>query len=79
VDGNFQPRAGFASALNDRSVVRGGIGRYHEKLFNGQASRLQAKGVFGESFIINFPLTNAEPGPSADGCRPIRCSSTVQP
>jgi carboxypeptidase family protein/TonB-dependent receptor-like protein len=66
VDGNnLQPRAGFAYALNDRSVVRGGIGRYYEKLFNGQASPLQANGVFGESFIVNFPLTNADPGPSS--------------
>jgi Carboxypeptidase regulatory-like domain/TonB dependent receptor-like, beta-barrel/TonB-dependent Receptor Plug Domain len=65
VDGNnVQPRAGFAYALDDRSVVRGGIGRYYEKLFNGQASPLQASGVFGESFIVNFPLTNADPGPS---------------
>src|SRR5262245_15413083 len=65
VDGNnLQPRAGFAYALNNRSVVRGGIGRYYEKLFNGQASPLQANGVFGESFIVNFPINSADPGPS---------------
>jgi outer membrane receptor for ferrienterochelin and colicin len=61
---NFQPRVGFAFALNDRSVIRGGIGRYYEKLFNGQASPLQANGVFGDSFIVNFPVSAADPGPS---------------
>jgi hypothetical protein len=61
---NFQPRAGVAFALDDRSVVRGGIGRYYEKLFNGQASPLQANGVFGDSFIVNFPINAADPGPS---------------
>jgi hypothetical protein len=66
VDGNnIQPRARFAYAVNDRSLVRGGIGRYYEKLFNGRASPLQANGVFGESFFVNFPLTNADPGPSS--------------
>jgi hypothetical protein len=62
---NFQPRAGLAFALNERSVVRGGIGRYYEKLFNGQASPLQASGVFGDSFIVNFPVSAADPGPSS--------------
>ena len=61
---NLQPRAGFAYALNDRSVVRGGIGRYYEKLFNGQASPLQGNGVLGDSFIVNFPVAAADPGPS---------------
>jgi outer membrane receptor protein involved in Fe transport len=61
---NFQPRAGFAYNLDGRSVLRGGIGRYYEKLFNGQASPLQASGVFGDSFIVNFPNNAADPGPS---------------
>ncbi len=61
---NFQPRAGFAYNLDGRSVIRGGIGRYYEKFFVGQASPLQANGVFGESFIVNFPVNAADPGPS---------------
>ncbi len=61
---NFQPRAGFAYDLDGRSVVRGGIGRYYEKLFNGQASPLQSNGVFGDSFIVNFPVSSADSGPS---------------
>ena len=61
---NFQPRAGFAYNVDGRSVIRGGIGRYYEKLFVGQASPLQETGVFGRSFIVNFPVSAADPGPS---------------
>jgi Carboxypeptidase regulatory-like domain/TonB dependent receptor/TonB-dependent Receptor Plug Domain len=61
---NFQPRAGFALNIDGRSVVRGGIGRYYEKLFLGQVSPLQSSGVFGDSFIVNFPVSTADPGPS---------------
>ena len=62
---NYQPRAGFAYNLDGRSVVRGGVGRYYEKFFVGQASPLQANGVFGNSFTVNFPTNAADPGPSA--------------
>jgi hypothetical protein len=61
---NFQPRAGFAFNIDGRSVLRGGIGRYYEKLFLGQVSPLQSTGVFGESLVVNFPLNTADPGPS---------------
>jgi len=61
---NFQPRAGFAYNIDGRSVIRGGIGRYYEKFFNGLASPLQSNGVFGSSLIVNFPVSNADPGPS---------------
>ena len=62
---NFQPRAGFAYNIDGRSVIRGGIGRYYEKFFNGLASPLQSNGVFGSSLIVNFPVSNADPGPSS--------------
>lgn len=61
---NFQPRFGFAYNVDGRSVVRGGIGRYYEKLFVGQVSPLQETGVFGKSLIVNFPVSQADPGPS---------------
>ena len=61
---NFQPRFGFAYNVDGRSVVRGGIGRYYEKLFVGQASPLQETGVFGRSLIVNFPVSQPDPGPS---------------
>ena len=61
---NFQPRVGFAYNLDGKSVIRGGIGKFYEKFFIGQASPLQANGVFGDSFIVNFPVASADPGPS---------------
>ena len=61
---NFQPRAGFAYNVDGRSVIRGGIGRYYEKLYVGQASPLQETGVFGRSLIINFPVSQPDRGPS---------------
>ena len=66
---NYQPRAGFAYNLDGRSVVRGGIGRYYEKLFVGQGSPLQATGVSGNSFVVTFPIgrsIRSKPGTSAD-------------
>ena len=61
---NYQPRAGFAYNLDGRSVLRGGIGRYYEKFFVGQGSPLQANGVFGNSFVVTFPIGPVDPGPS---------------
>jgi hypothetical protein len=61
---NYQPRAGFAYNVDGRSVIRGGVGIYYEKLFVGQGSPLQANGVFGDSFTVNFPTSTPDPGPS---------------
>jgi carboxypeptidase family protein/TonB-dependent receptor-like protein len=61
---NFQPRFGFAYNVDGRSVIRGGIGRYYEKLFVGQASPLQETGVFGKSLIVMFPVSQNDRGPS---------------
>ena len=44
--------------------MHGGVGRYYEKLFIGQVSPIDANGVFGNSFIVNFPVASADPGPS---------------
>ena len=56
---------GFAYNVDGRSVIRGGIGRYYEKLFVGQGSPLQETGVFGRSLIVNFPVSEPDPGPSS--------------
>ena len=61
---NFQPRAGLAYNIDGKSVVRAGIGKYYEKLFLGQLTPLQSSGVFGDSFIVNFPVNGPDPGPS---------------
>jgi TonB dependent receptor/Carboxypeptidase regulatory-like domain/TonB-dependent Receptor Plug Domain len=62
---NFQPRVGFAYNVDGRSVIRGGIGRYYEKLYVGQGSPLQETGVFGRSLVVNFPVSQPDPGPSS--------------
>jgi hypothetical protein len=61
---NFQPRFGFAYNLDGKSVIHGGVGRYYEKLFVGQFSPVQSAGVYGDSLIVNFPVANADSGPS---------------
>jgi hypothetical protein len=61
---NLQPRIGLAYNLDGRSVIRAGIGIFYEKLFIGQVSPIDANGVYGNSFIINFPSNSADSGPS---------------
>ena len=61
---NFQPRVGFAYNWDGRSVIRGGAGRYYEKLMIGLYQPLALNGVFGDSFIVNFPVSTPDPGPS---------------
>ncbi|HSC27410.1 MAG TPA: TonB-dependent receptor [Vicinamibacterales bacterium] len=63
---NFAPRVGFAYTLDDagRSVVRGGYGLFYNQTRIGQISGFINDGVFSDSFIVNFPTSNADPGPS---------------
>ena len=39
---NFQPRLGFAYTLTDRTVMRGGYGRYYGDLITGPAGQMNA-------------------------------------
>jgi carboxypeptidase family protein/TonB-dependent receptor-like protein len=39
---NFQPRLGFAYTLTDRSVIRGGYGRYYGDLITGLAGQMNS-------------------------------------
>jgi Carboxypeptidase regulatory-like domain/TonB dependent receptor-like, beta-barrel len=39
---NFQPRVGFAYSLTDRTVLRGGYGRYYGDLITGIAGQMNA-------------------------------------
>ncbi len=39
---NFQPRVGFAYTLTDRTVLRGGYGRYYGDLITGVAGQMNA-------------------------------------
>ena len=39
---NFQPRVGFAYSMTDRTVLRGGYGRYYGDLITGPAGQMNA-------------------------------------
>jgi len=45
-------------------VVRGGYGRFYDKTHLELISAVITNGVFSDSFVVNFPANNADPGPS---------------
>jgi hypothetical protein len=67
---NFQPRVGFAYNLDDdRTLLRGGYGRFYEKTHFELISAIRTNTPFTTSFNRLFPLNNADPGP-IQGNRP---------
>lgn len=68
---NIAPRLGLAYDLtgDGRTVVRGGYGMFYEPVRIGSLSAFINTGVFSDSFTVNFPANNADPGPAA-GNRP---------
>ncbi len=61
---NIQPRAGFAYSLGSGSVIRGGYGLFYEKQWIDRFENYSLNRVFTNSFIANFPVAQADPGPS---------------
>lgn len=61
---NIQPRLGFAYSPNERSVVRGGYGMFYEKQWIDRFETYVLNRVFTNSFIAQFPVSQADPGPS---------------
>lgn len=61
---NFQPRTGFAYNMGGRSVIRGGYGLFYEKQWIDRFESYQLNRVFADSFITQFPINAADPGPS---------------
>jgi len=63
---NIAPRLGFAYTLDDanRSVLRGGYGLFYDKTHLELISAIVNAGVFSDSFLVNFPANNPDPGPS---------------
>ena len=64
---NFQPRLGFAYTLTDRTVLRGGYGRYYGDLITGPAGQMNA---LANTAVVDIPndgrrdfLTNPFNGP----------------
>jgi hypothetical protein len=61
---NIQGRIGFAQDLGDgRTVLRGGYGRFFDKTHFELVNGVQTNTPFTTSFVRNFPLNNADPGP----------------
>jgi outer membrane receptor protein involved in Fe transport len=61
---NFQPRIGFAYSPTPSSVLRGGYGVFYEKQWIDRFENFLLNRVYTDSYIANFPVTQADPGPS---------------
>jgi hypothetical protein len=64
---NIAPRLGATWALDDAgtSVIRGGWGLFYQKTPFTFLTGVVSSGVFSDSFTVNFPQNNVDPGPSA--------------
>jgi hypothetical protein len=68
---NISPRLGATWALDSesKSVIRGGWGMFYQKTPFTFMTGVVSSGVFSDSFTVNFPANNIDPGPSL-GNRP---------
>lgn len=68
---NIAPRLGATWALDDesRSVIRGGWGMFYQKTPFTFMTAVVSSGVFSDSFTVQFPANNVDPGPTG-GNRP---------
>jgi len=64
---NISPRLGFAYDLTGdaKTVVRGGYGFFYQNTPFELISAFRTSGPFSTSFVRNFPLNAADPGPRA--------------
>jgi hypothetical protein len=61
---NFSPRLGFNWATADgRSSVRGGMGLFFQRTSYTFLTNMFSGGRFSDSFTVNFPTNNVDPGP----------------
>jgi hypothetical protein len=64
---NLSPRIGASWVLDDAAtaVVRGGWGLYFQKTAYSNFTPFVAAGAISNSFTVQFPANNVDPGPSA--------------
>jgi hypothetical protein len=64
---NFAPRIGLTWSLDEAatSVLRGGWGQFYQKTPFAFLTGVVSSGVYSDSFTVNFPTNNVDPGPSA--------------
>jgi len=63
---NISPRLGFSWAPDDgRSAVRGGAGLFFQRTSYTFLTNMFSDGRFSNSFVLNFPTNNVDPGPRA--------------
>jgi hypothetical protein len=62
---NLSPRLGFSWALDDdgRSAMRGGMGVFFQRTSYTFLTNMFSAGRFSNSFLVNFPTNNVDPGP----------------
>lgn len=63
---NVSPRLGFSYAMdsNAHSALRGGFGLFFQRTPFTFFDEFLGNGVFSDSFTVNFPANNPDPGPS---------------
>jgi outer membrane receptor protein involved in Fe transport len=64
---NFSPRLGFVYDItgDSKTVIRGGFGTFYQNTPFELITAILTAGPFSTSFVRNFPLNSADPGPRA--------------
>ncbi len=62
---NVSPRLGFSwiPDASGRSAVRGGMGLFFQRTSYTFLTNMFSGGRFSDSFVVNFPTNNVDPGP----------------